>query len=124
MRTETRSVRGEKKNLTTKHIYGIVPGFCGNFVCVFLFPTIEWANKSTQAALRSPPSPGPGTIQRGYLCLVFLSPGDSEQILEPAALNLRLNDRHITHLICVRLKHLVYDFWGDVLGLLPVVFLI
>ena len=34
-----------------------------------------------------------------------------------------LDDRQITHLICVRLKHLLYDFLGGVLGLLPVVFL-
>ena len=32
-----------------------------------------------------------------------------------------LDDRQITHLICVRLKHLLSDFWGGVLGLLPVV---
>ena len=30
--------------------------------------------------------------------------------------------RQITHLICVHLKHSLYDFWGVVLGLLPVVF--
>ena len=35
-----------------------------------------------------------------------------------------LDDRQITHLICVRLKHLLYDFLGGVLGLLPVVFLV
>ena len=35
-----------------------------------------------------------------------------------------LDLRQITHLICVLLKHLLYDFWGGVLGLLPVVFLI
>ena len=29
----------------------------------------------------------------------------------------RLDDRQITHLICVRLKHLLYDFLGGVLGL-------
>ena len=34
-----------------------------------------------------------------------------------------LDDCQITHLICVRLKHLLYDFWGAVLGLLLVVFL-
>ena len=34
-----------------------------------------------------------------------------------------LDDRQMTHLICVRLKHLLYDFLGGVLGLLPVVFL-
>ena len=34
-----------------------------------------------------------------------------------------IDDCQITHLICVCLKHLLYDFWGDVLGLLPVVFL-
>ena len=34
-----------------------------------------------------------------------------------------LDDRQTTHLICVRLKHLLYDFFGGVLGLLPVVFL-
>ena len=34
------------------------------------------------------------------------------------------DDRQITHLICVRLKHLLYDFLGGVWGLLPVVFLI
>ena len=34
-----------------------------------------------------------------------------------------LDDRQITHLICVRLKHLQNDFLGGVLGLLPVVFL-
>ena len=33
------------------------------------------------------------------------------------------DDRQITHLICVSLKHLLYDFVGGVLGLLPVVFL-
>ena len=33
-----------------------------------------------------------------------------------------LDDRQITHLICVRLRHLLYDFLGGVLGLLPVVF--
>ena len=32
-----------------------------------------------------------------------------------------LDDRQITHLICVRLKHLLHDFLGGVLGLLPVV---
>ena len=32
-----------------------------------------------------------------------------------------LDDRQITHLICVRLKHLLYDFLGGVSGLLPVV---
>ena len=35
-----------------------------------------------------------------------------------------LDDRQITHLICVCLKHLLKDFLGGVLGLLPVVFLI
>ena len=35
-----------------------------------------------------------------------------------------LDDRQITHLICVRLNHLLYDFWGGVLGLVPDVFLI
>ena len=35
-----------------------------------------------------------------------------------------IDDRQITHLICVRLKHLLYDFLGGVLGLLPVVFLV
>ena len=25
-----------------------------------------------------------------------------------------LDDRQITHLICVRLKHLLFDFWGGV----------
>ena len=35
-----------------------------------------------------------------------------------------IDGRQITHLICVHLKHLLYDFWGGgVLGLLPVVFL-
>ena len=34
-----------------------------------------------------------------------------------------LDDRQITHLICVRLKHFLYDFLGGVWGLLPVVFL-
>ena len=34
-----------------------------------------------------------------------------------------LDDRQITHLICVRLKLLLYDSLGGVLGLLPVVFL-
>ena len=34
-----------------------------------------------------------------------------------------VDDRQITHLICVRLKHLLYDFLGGVLGP-PVVFLI
>ena len=34
-----------------------------------------------------------------------------------------LDDRQITHLIGVRLKDLLYDFLGVVLGLLPVVFL-
>ena len=34
-----------------------------------------------------------------------------------------LDDRQITHLIGVRLKHLLYDFLGGVLGLFPVVFL-
>ena len=33
-----------------------------------------------------------------------------------------LGDRQITHLICVRLKHLLYDLLGGVLGLVPVVF--
>ena len=32
-----------------------------------------------------------------------------------------LDDRQITHLINVRLRHLLYDFLGGVLGLLPVV---
>ena len=31
------------------------------------------------------------------------------------------DDRQITHLIGVRLEHLLYDFLGGVLGLLPVV---
>ena len=35
-----------------------------------------------------------------------------------------LDDRQITHLICVRLKHFLYDFWGGVWGLLLVVFLV
>ena len=35
-----------------------------------------------------------------------------------------LDDRQITHLICARPKHLLYDFLGGVLGLLPVVSLI
>ena len=35
-----------------------------------------------------------------------------------------VDDRQITHLICVRLKHLLYDFFGGVLGLLPAVFVI
>ena len=35
-----------------------------------------------------------------------------------------LDDRQITHLTCVRLKHLLYDFLGGVVGLLPVIFLI
>ena len=35
-----------------------------------------------------------------------------------------IDDRQITHLICVRLKLLLYDFLGGVLGLLRVVFLI
>ena len=34
-----------------------------------------------------------------------------------------LDDRQITHLIRVRLKLLLYDFLGGVLGLLPVKFL-
>ena len=34
-----------------------------------------------------------------------------------------LDNRQITHLICVRLKHLLYDLLGGVLGLLPVLFL-
>ena len=33
-----------------------------------------------------------------------------------------LDDPQITHLICVRLKHLLYDFLGGILGLLPIVF--
>ena len=32
-----------------------------------------------------------------------------------------LDDRQIAHLICVHLKHLLYDFLGCVLGLLLVV---
>ena len=28
----------------------------------------------------------------------------------------RLDDRQIAHLVCVRLKHLLYDFFGCVLG--------
>ena len=36
----------------------------------------------------------------------------------------RLDDSQIAHLICVRLKHLLYDFWAGVVGLLPVVFVI
>ena len=34
-----------------------------------------------------------------------------------------LDDRQITHLICVRLRHLLYDFLGGVLRLLPLVLL-
>ena len=34
-----------------------------------------------------------------------------------------LDDRQTTHLICVRLRHLLYDFLGGALGLRPVVFL-
>ena len=30
----------------------------------------------------------------------------------------QLDDRQITHLVCVRLRHLLYDFLGGVLGLL------
>ena len=33
-----------------------------------------------------------------------------------------LDDRQIAHLVCVRIKHVLYDFFGDVLGLCPVVF--
>ena len=36
----------------------------------------------------------------------------------------KIDDGQITQLICVRLRHLLYDFLGGVLGLLPVVFLI
>ena len=36
---------------------------------------------------------------------------------------LDIDDRQITHLICVRVKDLLCDFWSGVLGLLPVVFL-
>ena len=35
----------------------------------------------------------------------------------------RVDDHQITHLIDVRLKRLLCDFFGGVLGLLPVVFL-
>ena len=35
-----------------------------------------------------------------------------------------IDDRQITHLICVHLKYLLYDFLGGALGLLPVVLLI
>ena len=35
-----------------------------------------------------------------------------------------LDDRQITHLICARLKHDLYDFFRGVLGLLPVLFLV
>ena len=38
--------------------------------------------------------------------------------------HLFLGDRQITHLICVRLKHLLCDFLGGGLGLLPIVFLL
>ena len=31
---------------------------------------------------------------------------------------MKVDDRQITHLICVRLKHLLYDFLGGILGLL------
>ena len=38
--------------------------------------------------------------------------------------SISLDDRQITHLICVRLKHFLYDFFtGGVWGLLPVVLL-
>ena len=35
-----------------------------------------------------------------------------------------IDNRQITHLIGVRLKRLLYDFWGGVLGLFLVVFLL
>ena len=43
---------------------------------------------------------------------------------QPPLLEIVRDDRQITHLICVRLKHLLYDLWGGALGLLPVVSLI
>ena len=36
----------------------------------------------------------------------------------------KLDDRQITHLICVRQKKILYDFLGGVWGLLPLVCLI
>ena len=45
-------------------------------------------------------------------------------VCTPVTVGPFLDDRQITHLICVRLKYLLYDFLGGVLGLLPVVFLI
>ena len=35
-----------------------------------------------------------------------------------------LDDRQITHLICVHLRHLLYDLLGGVSGLLRVIFLL
>ena len=52
-----------------------------------------------------------GCTRRGPECLH----NNSETILD---------DRQITHLICVCLKLLLSDFLGGVLGLLPVVFLL
>ena len=39
------------------------------------------------------------------------SPDKSEKSREDRE-SPKKNDRRITHLICVRLKHLLYDFWG------------
>ena len=36
----------------------------------------------------------------------------------PDLISVQLDDRQITHPICVRLKHLLYDFFRGVLGLL------
>ena len=55
------------------------------------------------------------------LSVIFVKFSDLDtQILE----NVALHDRQIAHLICVRLKHLLFDFLGRALGLPPVVFLI
>ena len=40
----------------------------------------------------------------------------------PVSASKRVENRQITHLICLCLKHLLYDFWGGALGVLPVVF--
>ena len=47
----------------------------------------------------------------------------AHQIFVQSFLRASLDEGQITHLICARLKHDLYDFLGGVLGLLPVLFL-
>ena len=49
---------------------------------------------------------------------LFPNEGDSSKLFLRNSSLQPLDDCQITHLICVRLRHLLYDFLGGVLGLL------